>query len=331
MIDGRAARQAFAQAGLETWAGCVEQQLHARLVDKAHGDMQRWSGAISQLPDLPCSELLLDRGLIRVGSKNNSSPEQRQLIYSLLQTLHPWRKGPYRIHGVFIDTEWRSDWKWDRVNPHVDSFSGQRVLDVGCGNGYHCWRIAAAGAELVVGIDPTQLFLAQFAAVRHFIQRHPDGERLARCVHLLPLGIEDVPPALRSFDTTLSMGVLYHRRSPMDHLLELKDTLRPGGQLILETLVIDGGEGQVLVPKGRYAKMRNVWFIPSVSTLEAWMRRVGYRDVRTVDVADTTIQEQRATDWMHFESLEDFLDPVDNTRTIEGYPAPKRAVLLARA
>ena len=56
------------------------------------------------------------------------------------------------------------------------------------------------------------------------------------------------------------MGVLYHRRSPIDHLLELKGCLQTGGELVLETLVIDGGLGEVLVPENRYAKMRNVWF-----------------------------------------------------------------------
>ncbi|PMC22346.1 tRNA 5-methoxyuridine(34)/uridine 5-oxyacetic acid(34) synthase CmoB, partial [Klebsiella aerogenes] len=44
------------------------------------------------------------------------------------------------------------------------------------------------------------------------------------------------------------MGVLYHRRSPLDHLWQLKDQLAPGGELVLETLVIEGDENTVLVP-----------------------------------------------------------------------------------
>jgi tRNA (mo5U34)-methyltransferase len=127
------------------------------------------------------------------------------------------------------------------------------------------------------------------------------------------------------------MGVLYHRRSPIDHLLMLRDLLRPGGELVLETLVIDRGNGNVLVPSGRYAKMRNVWFLPSVTELENWLRRVGFRVVRTVDVTATTIEEQRTTRWMRFESLRDFLDPTDTSRTIEGYPRPVRAIVLASA
>ncbi|HBX73869.1 MAG TPA: tRNA 5-methoxyuridine(34)/uridine 5-oxyacetic acid(34) synthase CmoB, partial [Halieaceae bacterium] len=134
-----------------------------------------------------------------------------------------------------------------------------------------------------------------------------------------------------AFDSVFSMGVLYHRRSPMDHLQELRDCLRPGGQLILETLVIDGPLGATLVPEGRYARMGNVWFLPSPDTLMSWLRKLKFRDVALVDVSITTVEEQRQTEWMRFQSLADFLDPEDATRTIEGYPAPMRAVVTARA
>ena len=182
--------------------------------------------------------------------------------------------------------------------------------------------MAGEGAGLVVGIDPTQLFLAQFLAVRRFVG---DGWP----VHLLPLGIEQVPPKLQAFDTVFSMGVLYHRRSPIDHLMELRDTLKPGGELVLETLVIDGGPGRVLVPEGRYAKMRNVWFLPSPAELVRWLQRCGFGEVRVVDVTTTTTEEQRGTAWMDFESLPDYLDPLDSTRTVEGHPGPVRAIVLA--
>ena len=75
--------------------------------------------------------------------------------------------------------------------------------------------------------------------------------------------------------------------------------------------------------------MRNVWFIPSCLTLESWLLRCGFTQVRLVDVSRTTSQEQRSTDWMRFESLENFLDPGDSSLTAEGYPAPQRAVFVA--
>jgi tRNA (mo5U34)-methyltransferase len=243
-------------------------------------------------------------------------------LIAALMGLHPWRKGPFAIGDVFIDTEWHSDWKWNRVAKHLRPLQGKTVLDVGCGSGYHCWRMAGAGAELVVGVDPSQKFLYQFQALKKYLGAQP--------VHLLPLRGEDLPKNLSGFDTVFSMGVLYHRKSPFDHLEELKAALRPGGELVLETLVIDGDENDILVPGERYSQMRNVWFIPSAKALSHWLERCGFVDVVVADINQTSIEEQRATDWMTFHSLENFLDPNDNNKTVEGYPAPKRATLIAR-
>lgn len=107
--------------------------------------------------------------------------------------------------------------------------------------------------------------------------------------------------------------------------------MRAGGELILETLVVEGDAQTVLMPGERYAKMRNVWFIPSTAALTQWLSRVGFSDIRVVDLNITSLEEQRATAWMENESLIDFLDPSDHSKTIEGYPAPLRAVLVARA
>jgi tRNA (mo5U34)-methyltransferase len=245
-------------------------------------------------------------------------------IRELLMQLHPWRKGPYEICGLFIDTEWRSDWKWERLRPHIQPLQGRLVLDVGCGNGYHGWRMLGEGARQVIGIDPTQLFVLQFEAMRHFLDRQAP-------LQVLPLAVQDLPANLQGFDTVFSMGVLYHRRSPFAHLAELKGALRKGGELVLETLVIEGGLGEVLVPEGRYAKMRNVWFIPSAETLNSWLRRAGFRRIRLIDSSQTSVEEQRSTAWMRFESLADYLDPQDRNRTVEGYPAPRRAIFVAQA
>lgn len=324
MIDYQALYPLLERHGLKVWAEQLPGQLEQVFRQRLHGDLAHWLRVIEQLPDLDPGSARLDESRVGTLETPPTTGAEEQAIRELLQQLHPWRKGPYQIHGIHIDTEWRSDWKWDRVVPHISPLAGRSVLDIGCGNGYHCWRMAGEGAGLVIGIDPTQLFLAQFLAIRHFLGDHWP-------VHLLPLGIEDLPTDLRAFDSVFSMGVLYHRRSPIDHLYELRAALRPGGELILETLVIEGGAGQVLVPEGRYAKMRNVWFIPTPATLSGWLERCGFRDVRVVNITPTTLQEQRATDWMRFESLADYLDPADPGQTIEGYPAPTRAILVATA
>ncbi|MGB1439719.1 MAG: tRNA 5-methoxyuridine(34)/uridine 5-oxyacetic acid(34) synthase CmoB, partial [Luminiphilus sp.] len=197
------------------------------------------------------------------------------------------------------------------------------VLDIGCGNGYHCWRMLGAGAAEVIGIDPSPLFNVQFRAIQHFLQQPS--------INVLPVALEQLPGQLKTFDTTFSMGVLYHRRSPMDHLTELRETLVPGGQLVLETLVVEGGADTVFVPPGRYARMGNVWFLPSPSALCVWLAKAGFLNVRLVDVSQTGTDEQRTTDWMTFHSLAQFLDPDDPQQTVEGHPAPRRAILTADA
>ena len=327
MIDTGQIRQVLLDEGLDRWARVVGQQIHEVLREAPHGDWQRWRHALEQLPTLGPGSVTCAEGVLDLAPDRAPEAAERQRILDALKALHPWRKGPYRIADIAIDTEWRSDWKWGRLAPHMAPLDDRLVLDVGCGNGYHCWRMAEAGARRVIGIDPTAVFLAQFLAIRQLMQ--PMAARLVERVWMLPLGIEAMPPALSRFDTVFSMGVLYHRRSPIDHLNELRGALRPGGQLILETLVVDGDARQVLVPDGRYAKMRNVWFIPSSAMLENWLRRCGYRGVRTVDVTPTTVGEQRSTEWMTFESLADFLDPADTRLTIEGHPAPQRAVVVA--
>jgi tRNA (mo5U34)-methyltransferase len=324
LMDPERIADRLRQHGLEAWADQVPRQLRRVLVEKPHGDLERWFGAVRELPMVEDCQLICDRDAVGVRCPQPIDVLTRERVRDCLQRLRPWRKGPFDILGVEIDTEWRSNLKWDRLRPHLGDLHGRLVLDVGCGNGYYAWRLLCQGAGLVVGIDPTQLFLAQYLVIRRLLDRPIDFD-------LLPLGVEQLPAELRRFDTVLSMGVLYHRRSPIDHLLELRGALRSGGELVLETLVIDAGPGEVLVPDGRYAKMRNVWFIPSAIELERWLRRFGFRKIRTVDLNRTSIEEQRPTDWMTFESLPDFLDPEDRSRTVEGYPAPLRAIVIAEA
>lgn len=285
-----------------------------------HGDLAGWLEALRALPDLrPASYDLCDS--VRIGEAAQCTDAERTRLAGLLMKIQPWRKGPFELFGLNIDTEWRSDWKWQRLLPHISSLENRTVLDVGCGNGYHCWRMAGAGARLVLGVDSHLLFSMQYWAIRHFLREPP--------VFVLPLALEQLPERLMAFDTVFSMGVLYHRRSPMDHLYALKDCLRHGGELVLETLVTEGPEGMSLVPQGRYARMPNVWFLPTCTTLQNWLEKCGYRNVRLVDVNQTSIEEQRSTAWMTFESLPEALEPVNPNLTIEGYPAPRRAVLVA--
>lgn len=295
----------------------LAEQAWQRLRSNAHGDLARWLKAIETMPTgRPETDLNLAAPVV------GTDVEDRQTLNACLQELHPWRKGPLQLGGTLIDSEWRSDWKWERVGRHLD-LKDKEILDIGCGNGYFGLRMLAAGARLVVGVDPTMGFVMQWLAMQKL------APQLNQFV--LPLGIEELPADLGGFDGVLSMGVLYHRRDHIEHLLRLRELALPGGQILLETLIIEAAGEHILLPNGRYARMRNVHAIPSLETLLSWLRQAGMPDYQVLDVSRTTLDEQRSTDWMRFESLRESLDENDLSLTVEGHPAPVRAAILITA
>lgn len=310
----------FAELPPAARAWLAEALPRARAALTRDGRVAEWQAALAALPALTVEQCSLGP---TVGACGPCEPATREALRAALMALSPWRKGPFALFDVLIDSEWRSDWKWARVLPHVRPLAGRRVLDVGCGNGYYLWRMAQAGARLVLGVDPALHGVAQFAALRRYL--------LAPAVHLLPLASADLDNRLRCFDTVFSMGVLYHRRDHLAHLGQLHAALRSGGELVLETLVMQHGCAELLKLKSRYAAMRNVRAVPAPATVEAWLQQSGFDDVRTVDISRTDSAEQRTTAWMPYHSLRDFLAPDDATRTIEGHAAPLRAVFVATA
>jgi tRNA (mo5U34)-methyltransferase len=288
---------------------------HAGTLRK-HGNHDRWRAHLQALNPIDPG-WQIERGRL-VAAKSFDQPESAR---GHLQALIPWRKGPLRLGGVNIDTEWRSDWKWKRVQPHVQ-LSGARVLDVGSGNGYFGWQMLASGAAQVIGCDPTPLFVLQH-------------ELISVCAgaadnYLFALRFEDLPEELAGFDAVFSMGVLYHRRDPLDHLRRLFVRLSPSGTLIVETLIVPGDDMRLIPTPDRYAGMRNVHGLPTLALLMSWLREAGFESVCCVDHTPTTVGEQRRTDWMPYHSLEQALDPENASLTKEGLPAPVRAVCLAR-
>ena len=299
----------------------------ARRTDpKRHGDLPRWLASLAALPDTPASTVDVNQDTLKIGAKEDLDSAQLSQLKTCLQQMIPWRKGPFSFFGVHVDTEWRSDWKWQRIAPHLSDLSDRKVLDVGCGTGYHGWRMLGAGASYVMGIDPSVRFAIQFAMAQQYIQ--------SKQFDFLPIGIEDLPQDMNYFDTVFSMGILYHRRDPIEHLRELKSALKPNGELVLETLVVDddfdGLVNGIFKPEGRYAQMRNVWSLTSVNHLINLLSELEFNNIQCVDINITSTDEQRSTEWMKFHSLEQFLDPNDKRKTIEGHPAPKRATIIAQ-
>jgi tRNA (mo5U34)-methyltransferase len=323
VIDYQPLYQALRSAKADAWVDRLPQQISEAFDHTRHGHLATWQQLIENLPEFSTNYRILDADTVQIGSANDLAEQGKSTLETQLKSLHPWRKGPYGLFGIKVDSEWRSDWKWRRLEKHISPLKHRLVLDVGCGNGYYCWRMLGNQAKMVVGIDPMLLNVIQFQFIRKLHGEAPP-------VFVLPLGIEDLPYGLKAFDTVFSMGVFYHRRSPIDHLLELRECLVSGGELVLETLIIDGGLGEALVPEDRYAQMHNVWFLPSCPTLMGWLSRCGFKNIRLVDVTTTTTEEQRSTAWMTFHSLKDYLAPDDPMRTCEGLPAPKRAIFIAQ-
>lgn len=319
MISHQSLFDTLSGSPLASWIEPLRRAFADTFDSKRNTNLGPWLTALASAPHVKTQTWRFDTDVVSFGSSHECSTEDTARLNLALRALCPWRKGPFQVFSTFIDTEWRSDLKWSRLASHISPLFGRQVLDVGCGSGYHCWRMLGEGAKWVVGVEPSLLFNLQFHMLKRFAPHAP--------IDMLPLTLEALPKARPVFDTVFSMGVLYHRRSPIDHLLSLKSLLRPGGELVLETLVVDNMD--VLCPTERYAKMRNVWFIPSCALLTTWLQRCGFETVRIADVNRTSREEQRRTSWMNGESLSDFLDPNDLHRTIEGYPAPTRAIIVA--
>ena len=306
---------------MEEWSSLLGAQLFEYFTNLNHGDYPRWKFSLDALPNIEDVSVDLNNDSVTIGNASECSADQQAFIRKQLEQFIPWRKGPFEIFNIDIDTEWRSNWKWDRLKDKIKPLEGRMVLDIGCGNGYYGWRMLGEKAKHVVGMDPTLLFLMQFMAVKKYV---PDAN-----IDIVPLGIQSLQNTPLNFDTVLSMGVIYHRRDPVEHMQQLMHCIKSGGELVLETLIVETENAIALKPEGRYAKMNNVHEIPSQSLLVEWAEEAGFVNARIIDVTTTTTEEQRQTDWMKFESLSDFLDKEDSSRTIEGYPAPIRAILLA--
>ncbi|QOP46707.1 tRNA 5-methoxyuridine(34)/uridine 5-oxyacetic acid(34) synthase CmoB [Sulfurimonas paralvinellae] len=235
-------------------------------------------------------------------------------IYEVAKKLMPWRKGPFKIGETFIDSEWRSYVKYNLLRPHFD-LKDKRVADIGCNNGYYMFRMQEDNPKLLVGFDPSPLYMTQFDFVNHFIK--------SEIVYEL-LGVEHLEFYEEKFDIIFCLGVLYHRSDPVAMLKSLYKGLDKKGEVILDTFYIEGEDEMALCPESSYSKIPNIYFVPTIKALENWCRRAGFCEFEVLETSVTDASEQRKTEWIEGQSLEDFLDPDDSSKTVEGYPAPRR-------
>lgn len=282
-----------------------------------------FADVLEALPNAKPSIMDFNNDRVTIGAREDIDQIQAKRIIQTLKQLMPWRKGPFEIFGTFIDSEWNSALKWRRLKDHIKPLYGKKILDIGCSNGYYMFRMAAFQPRLIFGIEPYLLFFTQYLLLQQYAR--------IRQIFYLPITLEEFPSFQSFFDTVFCMGILYHQRSPLDTLSKIHAQMTPCGELILETLIIEGAAETSLFPAKRYAKMNNVYFIPTVACLTHWLHRTGFYNIRCVSVVKTDAYEQRKTEWIASQSLDSFLDPTNPNLTIEGYPAPVRAIVLAEA
>ncbi len=256
---------------------------------------------------------------IRIEAKQELSETSIEHIKQVAKKMMPWRKGPFELFGIFIDTEWQSFLKYNLLEPYFD-LKGKRVADVGCNNGYYMFRMLSQDPAQLVGFDPSALYKTQFDFINFYVKSDIRYELL---------GVEHLPFYEQKFDTVFCLGVLYHRPDPVGTLKALAKGMEKGAELFLDTFMIDGEEDICLTPEKTYSKIPNIYFVPTVKALKNWCQRAGFIDIEVLEITVTTEEEQRSTDWIEGESLGSFLDERDPSKTIEGYPAPKRVYIKA--
>lgn len=284
-------------------------------------NVQPWYEQILKISQINKENLTIDYGdWFSVGTKDDLNSDEHELILNAAKKLIPWRKGPFNLFGLEIDSEWQSNIKYNLIRPHFN-LKDKVVADIGCNNGYYMFRMLEDKPKRLIGFDPSPLTLHQFEFINHFVKSEIIYEML---------GVEHLEYYNHKFDFIFMLGVLYHRADPVGTLKSLARGLNSKGEILIDTFMIDGEEELCLTPNKRYSKIPNIYFIPTIPALKNWLNRAGFEDIEVIATTVTTNEEQRKTSWSFDQSLEDFLDPDDNSKTVEGYPAPKRVYIKAK-
>jgi tRNA (mo5U34)-methyltransferase len=297
--------------------------LRAELAKKMHDPrFQFGRDALAMIEGIQTDDWSIEKGTVRIGRAEELNAESHARLLNALNQFQPWKKGPYAIFGHQIDSEWRSDMKWDRVFPDLVTVKGEVIADIGCHNGYFMYRMAAAGAKHVIGFEP--------------VPTHAYNHQLLQALCPVPeisfelFGVEHIDLFPGTFDSIFCMGILYHHTDPIGLLRKMRRALKPKGRLIIDCQGIAGDDPLSLTPSGRYAGASGVWYLPTLSALQNWIRRAGLGQQHVVYSQPLSPEEQRATAWADVKSLADFLDPHDASKTIEGYCAPFRHYVIAK-
>ena len=126
-----------------------------------------------------------------------------------------YRRFPRSVEGLSAAGEWHA------LQKLFPDFSGKRVLDLGCGFGWHCRYAADHGAAAVIGVDLSEKMLEKARADTF------DGR-----IHYVRGAMEEVdfPPA--SFEAVLSSLALHYVEELGPVFRRVWDWLAPGGDFV---------------------------------------------------------------------------------------------------
>ena len=92
-----------------------------------NGNVPKWTDALNKLNATKKGELGLKDPYISIKNIGSSSEN----IETNLKQLLPWRKGPFILNDLRLESEWVGDLKWQRIKNKIKPLKNKRVLDVG--------------------------------------------------------------------------------------------------------------------------------------------------------------------------------------------------------
>lgn len=201
----------------------------------------------------------------------STNSQAKDEILAIAKELKPWRKGPFKIDDLFIDTEWQSFIKFNILKPFMNEISQKCVADIGCNNGYYMFKMLEFNPAKLIGFDPSIKYRLQFELI-NALAKTPIKYDL--------LGVEDLPNYGLKFDVIFCLGVIYHRSDPIKMLKDLKAGLNKNGVVFLDTMYIEDEREIALVPNKTYSKIPNIYFVPSINALKTGAKEQDLKNLK---------------------------------------------------
>lgn len=264
----------------------------------------------------------LEEKILQFSLADSKSLEKNDII-DCIEKLIPWRKGPYffsQFENLKIDSEWDSEKKWQRIDPYLN-LKDKTILDIGCNNGYFLFKSIEKKPKLAYGIDPVYRYYLQYFFIKNILYKEHTN------LFFDLLGVEDLILFKKKFDMIFCMGILYHHRDPIGILRNIHQSLNTGGEVLVDCQGIEGNKSYCLFVEKKYTNANGFWFLPTLSALENWLKRSGFRDIKTIYNEYLSTDEQKTSKDSPFPSLK---EAIRENLTIEGYPLPKRFYLIAK-